>query len=83
MMALVEKVVVTDFRRDGRVVLVAVGPVVFGKPVLDDFSIQGFTITGARQRLEGEQSKSDVSRSHQIVKQIRTELEEVLQILKR
>ena len=44
---------------------------------------QGFTITGARQRLEGEQARSDVSRSHQIVRQIRTELEEILQILRR
>ena len=44
---------------------------------------QGFTITGARQRLAGEQAKSDVSRSHQIIKQIRGELEEVLHILKR
>lgn len=44
---------------------------------------QGFTITGARQRLEGDSAKSDVSRSHQIIRQIRGELEEVLQILKR
>lgn len=44
---------------------------------------QGFTIGGARQRLEGDQAKSDVSRSHQIVRQVRSELEEVLQILKR
>lgn len=44
---------------------------------------QGFTITGARQRLEGEQAKSDISRSHQIVRQLRAELEEVLQILRR
>ena len=44
---------------------------------------QGFTITGARHRLEGDQAKSDVSRSHQIIKQIRGELEEVLHILKR
>ena len=44
---------------------------------------QGFTITGARQRLEGEQAQSDVSRSHQIIKQVRGELEEVLHILKR
>ena len=44
---------------------------------------QGFTIGGARQRLEGERAQSDVSRSGQIIKQVRTELEEVLQILKR
>jgi DNA-binding transcriptional MerR regulator len=44
---------------------------------------QGFTITGARQRLEGDSAKSDVSRSYQIIRQIRGELEEVLHILKR
>lgn len=44
---------------------------------------QGFTIGGARQRLEGEQAKSDVSRSHQIVRQMRVELEDLLQVLKR
>jgi len=44
---------------------------------------QGFTITGARQRLEGEQGKDDSTLSLQIVKQVRLELEEVLQLLKR
>ena len=44
---------------------------------------QGLTITGARQRLEGDSAKSDVSRSYQIIRQIRGELEEVLHILKR
>jgi len=44
---------------------------------------QGFTIGGARQRLEGVKAQVDVTRSAQIVKQLRVELEEVLQILKR
>ena len=44
---------------------------------------QGFTIGGARQRLEGEQAKTDLSFSTQVVRQLRVELEEVLQILKR
>jgi DNA-binding transcriptional MerR regulator len=44
---------------------------------------QGFTITGARQRLEGEQGKMEASISAQIVKQVRLELEEVLQLLRR
>ena len=44
---------------------------------------QGFTITGARQRLEGQQGKMEVSISNQIVRQVRMELEEVLQILRR
>ena len=44
---------------------------------------QGFTITGARQRLEGAQAKMEVSITNQIVRQLRMELEEVLQILKR
>lgn len=42
----------------------------------------GYTIGGARQKLSGEESKEDVSRSHQIVSQLRTELEDVLDILK-
>ncbi len=44
---------------------------------------QGFTITGARQRLEGEQGKAEASISAQIVRQVRMELEEVLQLLRR
>ena len=44
---------------------------------------QGFTITGARQRLEGEQGKAETTISTQIVRQVRMELEEVLQLLRR
>ncbi|MCG8434325.1 MAG: MerR family transcriptional regulator [Gammaproteobacteria bacterium] len=44
---------------------------------------QGFTITGARQQLSGDNAKQDVSQSQQIIRQLRTELEEVLQLLKR
>ena len=44
---------------------------------------QGFTITGARQRLEGEQGRAEAAISSQIVRQVRMELEEVLQILRR
>ena len=44
---------------------------------------QGFTITGARQRLEGQQARMEVSISNQIIRQVRQELEEVLQILRR
>lgn len=44
---------------------------------------QGFTIGGARQQLEGEVVKEDSSQSQQIIKQLRGELEEVLEILKR
>jgi DNA-binding transcriptional MerR regulator len=43
----------------------------------------GFTIGGARQRLTGDQAKTDVSQSQQIIKQLRTELEQVLKILRR
>ena len=43
----------------------------------------GFTIGGARQRLMGDQAKSDVSQSQQIIKQLRVELEQVLKILRR
>ncbi len=44
---------------------------------------QGFTIGGARQQLEGESAHDDVTRSQQIIRQVRTELEEVLHVLKR
>ncbi len=43
----------------------------------------GFTIGGARQRLTGDEAKSDVSQSQQIIKQLRLELEQVLKILRR
>jgi DNA-binding transcriptional MerR regulator len=43
----------------------------------------GFTIGGARQRLTGDQAKTDVSQSQQIIKQLRLELEQVLKIMRR
>ncbi len=44
---------------------------------------QGFTIGGARQRLSGDEARTDVTQSQQIIRQIRIELEDVLLILKR
>ena len=44
---------------------------------------QGFTIGGARNKLTGEEARSDVSQSQQIVKQVRLELEELLKVLRR
>jgi DNA-binding transcriptional MerR regulator len=44
---------------------------------------QGFTIMGARQQLDGEQLQTDSSRSQQLVKQLRTELEEIVVLLRR
>ncbi len=44
---------------------------------------QGFTILGARQRLEGEEAQDDVAISQQLVRQIRGELEDILQVLRR
>ncbi|MEJ2347163.1 MAG: MerR family transcriptional regulator [Gammaproteobacteria bacterium] len=44
---------------------------------------QGFTIGGARQKLSGESAREDLTQSQQIVRQVRMELEEILQILKR
>ena len=43
----------------------------------------GFTIGGARQRLSGEEAREDVSQSQQIIRQLRIELEDVLNILRR
>ncbi|HHW4678774.1 MAG TPA: MerR family transcriptional regulator [Xylella sp.] len=44
---------------------------------------QGYTIGGARLRLEGESTRHELTMSHQIIKQVRMELEEVLQLLRR
>ncbi len=44
---------------------------------------QGFTIGGARQRLSGEEAKEDVNQSQQIIRQMRMELEDLLQLLRR
>lgn len=44
---------------------------------------QGYTIGGARLQLSGETAKEDTSQSQQIIRQVRQELEEVLNILKR
>ncbi len=43
---------------------------------------QGFTIGGARQKLAGNEAKDDSIQSQQIIRQVRTELEELLHILK-
>ena len=44
---------------------------------------QGFTIGGARNRLEGEEAHEDLTQTHQIVRQMRGELEELLKALRR
>jgi DNA-binding transcriptional MerR regulator len=44
---------------------------------------QGFTIGGARQRLSGDDISDDAKMSQQIIRQLRVELEEVLEILRR
>jgi len=44
---------------------------------------QGFTISGARQQLSGDNAKHDLSQTHQVLRQMRLELEEILQVLKR
>ena len=43
---------------------------------------EGFTIGGARQRLTGDESKSDITKSQQIIKQLRVELEDLYKILR-
>ena len=43
---------------------------------------QGFTIGGARQQMSGESAKQDASQFNQLVSQMVTELEEVLEVLK-
>lgn len=43
---------------------------------------QGFTIGGARQRLEGDDAKEDQTRFRLLIKQMISELEDVLRVLK-
>lgn len=43
---------------------------------------QGYTIGGARQRMDGDDAKEDESKANQLVKQMIVELEDVLQVLK-
>ena len=43
---------------------------------------EGYTIGGARQKLSGNESKSDITQSQQIIKQLRIELEDVSKILR-
>jgi len=44
---------------------------------------QGFTIGGAKLKLSGDNAKQDKSRSRQIIHQLRHELEDIRDILKR
>ena len=44
---------------------------------------QGFTIGGARNRLEGEEAREDVTQTQQLSRQLRGELEEIARILRR
>ncbi len=43
---------------------------------------QGFTINGARQKLEGQDAEEDKSQARQIIRQLLAELEEVARILR-
>lgn len=43
---------------------------------------QGYTITGARQKLTSEDAAEDNNQSQQIIRQMRTELEGLLHLLK-
>lgn len=43
---------------------------------------QGYTINGARQKLSGVEADDDSAKAHQITRQIITELEDILNVLK-
>ncbi len=43
----------------------------------------GFTIGGARQKMTGNEARTDTSRSQQIIKQVRVELEDILKLFRR
>lgn len=42
----------------------------------------GYTISGARQKLNGKVSEKEASKSYQVIQQTRVELEEILELLK-
>ena len=44
---------------------------------------EGFTIGGAKQKLTSEEARTDLTQSQQIVRQLRTELEEIVKVLRR
>tara|TARA_Y100000758_G_scaffold70284_1_gene46151 strand:- start:598 stop:954 length:357 start_codon:yes stop_codon:yes gene_type:complete len=44
---------------------------------------EGFTIGGAKLKLDGSEARIDLSQSQQIIRQLRTELEGVLRLLRR
>src|SRR3569833_322414 len=44
---------------------------------------QGFTIGGARNKLGGEEARTDSTQSQQIVRQVRAALEELMKVLRR
>ncbi len=44
---------------------------------------EGFTIGGARQKLSGEGAKQDLNQSQQVIRQVRSELESLLAVLRR
>ncbi|MFQ5470749.1 MAG: MerR family transcriptional regulator [Gammaproteobacteria bacterium] len=52
------------------------------RQIRDLLYAQGFTIGGARQQLTGVVVKNDSSRSRQVVKEMRKEIEDVLKLLK-
>ena len=54
----------------------------YTSPHLIDLT-ERFTIGGARNRLQGDEARDDLTQAQQIVRQIRVELEEVLRILRR
>ncbi|MCQ4320108.1 MerR family transcriptional regulator [Stutzerimonas stutzeri] len=43
---------------------------------------QGFTIGGARQRMSGDEAREDTTQYKRLIRQMVTELEDVLQVLK-
>jgi DNA-binding transcriptional MerR regulator len=43
---------------------------------------QGFTIGGARQRMSGDEARDDTTQYKQLIKQMITELEDLLHVLK-
>ncbi len=57
--------------------------VIVVRQIRDLLYYQGFTISGARQKLTGSEAREDGKQSRQIVRQLRAELEDLLVLLRR
>jgi integration host factor alpha subunit len=71
------------YQRQDVIVIRQIRSLLYDRQIRSLLYDDGFTIGGARQKLTGEEAKSDLSQSQQIIKQMRKELDEILKLLRR